>query len=268
MRVISGLLAPSGGQFAFEDRNLTGLPYDFDVQRGLRHVPYSMRAHGDALHFAVLNGTGTAPAGSIALQAAAQNDTSWSQHLVQAGLATGAFPFLLRPYVINRPFSDYTSSPQYWRQDFAVRDIDGVSRLVVGQSAPILPQPPVADMDAQGSFRYLAVDGALIDNEPLEIARRELASGQRNPRSSRDSRRAVILVNPFGSDRIGWRRKDRDPATATKSDTSDRAPSRQQFRRTRSRQPHHEEPAQRTRPRRARVRARAAEGAANGLGAH
>lgn len=203
--------------------NLTGLPYDFEAQRGLRVVPYSMRAHGDAVHFAVAGSPDShAPEGSIRLSANALENAAWKEQLVQAGLATGAFPFLLRPQMISRQFDDYRCTPQYWRHGFTVQDIDGLPRLVVNQPEPILPQAPLADMDQQGTFRFLAVDGAMIDNEPLEIARRELSQGHRNPRSSRDSRRAVILVNPFGSDRIGWRRVDRNAKPVANPETSER----------------------------------------------
>src|SRR5262249_38735811 len=47
-------------------------------------------------------------------------------------------------------------------------------------------------------YRFLCVDGGVMDNEPLELARRYLAgaAGQ-NPRDGETATRSVIMIDPF-----------------------------------------------------------------------
>ena len=49
-------------------------------------------------------------------------------------------------------------------------------------------------------YRFLAVDGGVVNNEPLELARRSLAGPeQHNPRDAKEATRAVIMIDPFPS---------------------------------------------------------------------
>lgn len=48
-------------------------------------------------------------------------------------------------------------------------------------------------------YAFLAVDGGVIDNEPLELARRFLSGGpkKRNERAGKLADKAVLLIDPF-----------------------------------------------------------------------
>ena len=56
--------------------------------------------------------------------------------------------------------------------------------------------------DAKGPpVDFLCVDGGLMNNEPLELARRHLAGAdQLNPRGGEAAHRAVVMIDPFPND--------------------------------------------------------------------
>ena len=58
--------------------------------------------------------------------------------------------------------------------------------------------PRIAASPATTDYAYLCVDGGLMYNEPLELARRILAGpAGRNPRSGRAATRAILMIDPF-----------------------------------------------------------------------
>ena len=65
-------------------------------------------------------------------------------------------------------------------------------------------------IDRDGTYRFDAVDGGTMNNEPFELARVELAGSKaRNPRRGQDAHRAVIMVDPFTDPRPGPPAPDR-----------------------------------------------------------
>lgn len=152
--------------------NLRGVPYGFSLLGGDATAAYGMTSHKDHMRFALSNGGNTIP-GARPLDPAQVPDVHWSQ-LVQTALASGAFPIGLRARALERP-----------REDYRAR----MSR------PPLWPEPPSGA--TTDYYRFLCVDGGLIDNEPLELARRYLARGGRNPRDGELAHRAVVMVDPF-----------------------------------------------------------------------
>jgi len=149
--------------------NLRGVPYGFDLFGAPGTRPYGMLAHADHVCFAVSR-TGAAVPGTRPQDPALAPNGKWPQ-LALAALATGAFPIGLRPRTLEREYADYHGR---FHQD------------------PNWPKPMPPD-----PYRMLCVDGGLMNNEPLEVARHYLSDGGRNPRSGMEAHRAVIMIDPF-----------------------------------------------------------------------
>lgn len=156
--------------------NLRGLPCSFELFGDQDR--YGMLNHGDYLDFTV----GSRPQekdlepGSLSLDVGDTTGANWDLFR-DAAIATGAFPIGLRPRSINRKASDYTQ-----RGDCGLD----------------------AGMKKETAYPFIAVDGGMINNEPLELARQYLtrrepseAPDGRNPRSGDKAKRAVVLIDPF-----------------------------------------------------------------------
>jgi hypothetical protein len=171
--------------------NLRGVPYALDL-RGNAASAHEMTSHADCMRFAV-RGIGSASPDKawpdeIELRLPKQadgpaNPANWKL-MGTAALASGAFPVGLLPRALQRPLTDY----QYRR--IGVPGESGQE-----EARPILPNWAA---DTPQTYRFLCVDGGAMDNEPLELARIELAGLLgRNPRKGIEANRAVILVDPF-----------------------------------------------------------------------
>lgn len=150
--------------------NLRGVPYEFDLFGSSRGTHYGMSCHADDMRFAV-SGAGRTIPNAVALDPKDAPGGNWPR-LAAAALASGAFPIGLQSRVLDRPPQDYDS------------------RYAPRRPAWSNPNDP---------YRFLCVDGGLMNNEPLELARQYLAGGAeaRNPREGEKARRAVIMVDPF-----------------------------------------------------------------------
>lgn len=151
--------------------NLRGIPYGFKLYGTRTDDAYGMTNHMDDMRFAVTWGD-KAPAGFIPLHPKECPTGSW-ETLARSALATGAFPVGLSPQILKRSIRDY-----FGRQD--MRD-------------PALGTVP-------DEYRFVCVDGGLMNNEPLEQARRYLARAEasgHNPQKGNKATRAVIMIDPF-----------------------------------------------------------------------
>ncbi|MBL8839235.1 MAG: patatin-like phospholipase family protein [Alphaproteobacteria bacterium] len=160
--------------------NLRGVPYAVAFKGG---SPHGMRIHADTLGFMARSAeasAGAVPPDAIDLPfARSASDPRWGA-LVQAALATGAFPVALRPGEILRPAADY-------KYRFA--------QYLPGEAAPSFISP---DGTLPDPYAFPCVDGGLINNEPFEMARTALAGlDGRNERDGAKARRAVIMLDPF-----------------------------------------------------------------------
>ncbi|MCW9705822.1 patatin-like phospholipase family protein [Fodinibius salsisoli] len=172
--------------------NLQGVPYDINF-RGGSGKGQTIKQHTDYFQF------------QLSLQEPASGETIWLNPgddqapgwklLQNVALATGAFPGGLAPRFINRPFSHYNlrSWPIPQRPD----SVDAMSSERCIEMRNIKPSWPAHN---QQQFHYLSVDGGVMNNEPLELARRALANGQRNPREAHRVNKSVVMVDPFPSD--------------------------------------------------------------------
>ena len=170
--------------------NLHGVPYGINFN-GVNH---KMLTHEDYMHFAIGN--------SEAANQMTDGKAIWldpgiankPQHpdwwlFAQSALASGAFPVALASRTLKRHSEHYklrkwkipTENPAEgcWKQE---------------SIATLLPD---------GELEFIAVDGGIVNNEPLELARLQLADSLNQQRNSRDgykADRALILIDPFPED--------------------------------------------------------------------
>lgn len=156
--------------------NLSGIPYSVPLEGGA----HRMSVHKDHVRFAVGNRAGACD--EIHLAPQPDPNTSWA-YLPNVAIACGAFPLVLEAVELSTPPKTYD-----WRVSIE-------RPLYSGMFEPRFPawQDPAPD-----PFRFVAVDGGTMDNEPLELCRRVLAGAKgRNPREGNKALRATILVDPF-----------------------------------------------------------------------
>lgn len=163
--------------------NLRGVPYQV-IFRGEGHQAHEMSLHEDRIGFAV-RGLGPSPEQPLpedfhVLDPA--QPAGWSE-LGQASLATGAFPVGLRARALKRPSRDYDLRHPMIRADGEEPEFD---------------RPAWPPENRPDPYRFLSVDGGVMNNEPFEIARRALAGLHgHNKRPGLEANRAVVMVDPF-----------------------------------------------------------------------
>jgi hypothetical protein len=174
--------------------NLRGVPYRIHFQGERNHLPQLMM-HGDYMRFAVGDAGGLAhevrrlPSGQF-------DDPAW-KILATPALASGAFPVGLAPRNLARLATEYAD--RTWMIPEAVEQDGNIERCASFERIPpVFPDP--IEQDPGFRYEFLCVDGGVVDNEPLELARRIL-EGDR-PFSSAESRgdradHALIAIAPF-----------------------------------------------------------------------
>jgi Patatin-like phospholipase len=195
--------------------NLRGVPYTLQLTGG--DQGYGMSLHADYSRFS-LSATGRTAADALPLPFTGSGG-NWD-YLKTAALASGAFPIGLAARTLKRPARQYNQRAWYIS---APGSADGVP-VVEEREIDIEPSWPLAVRDdpAGYDFEYVNVDGGVINNEPLEIARRALAGEQgRNSRDPDKATRAVLMVDPFPNEvalDTNYRAQDRAPMLSVATD--------------------------------------------------
>jgi hypothetical protein len=168
--------------------NLRGAPYSFPLFGTDTNETYGMLNHGDYFDFAVGRTSIPAPEaepGATPLDVTNLAQKEWDVYRTTA-LATGAFPVGLAPRIIER------SDTAFYRaaQTFGYQD------PLTQKFCPVTPDISFNDV---APYSFVSVDGGVIDNAPLELARRYLSgSGAiHNERSGDGADKAVLLIAPF-----------------------------------------------------------------------
>jgi predicted acylesterase/phospholipase RssA len=171
--------------------NLHGVPYRIAFQ-GQTEFGHEITMHADNLHF-VSGKRDPGIQGAQWLDSTNQESPAW-RNLMTAALATGAFPMGLAPRILSRPASDY---------DKIVWEIpepqphQNCIQYVTKNIPPAWPK----EFGTNFSYDFICVDGGVMDNNPLELARRNLArGGLANPRSPELVNRSVLMIAPFPAD--------------------------------------------------------------------
>lgn len=177
--------------------NLRGVPYALSAAGAANGQGHEMSRHADFMHFALID-SGTTPAPDpdddlipLARGSLGNTDANWSL-FGQSALASGAFPGGLKPRPLRRRASDYDnrlwSIPNEHPTGTPPKCID---QIKIKPNWPN-PMPPQYD--------FLNVDGGVMNNEPLELARENLSKHKgrdRNPRKPIEADCAILLVDPF-----------------------------------------------------------------------
>lgn len=182
--------------------NLRGVPYGFTVDSGWGGIDkYDMSLHADYVHFQI-NDTGPDP------DISDRYTLSWTnlcdahhpvtQKLKTAALASGAFPIGLAPrtleHAVNLPGGNGMYSSRRW--SVPTPDEDACVRMECIKADWGNVQPSY-------NYSFQCVDGGVMNNEPLELARRLLAGKNNyNPRQCDSASRAVIMIDPFPSESL------------------------------------------------------------------
>lgn len=172
--------------------NMRGVPYRIAFQGpGAFGHEISMRA--DHLHF-VAGQPNPDNLGVVTLDPNNPGRPCW-QKLQQAALATGAFPMGLAPRILSCPSTDYDSL--LW--DIPHPDPANPNSILYTQQS--IPPTWPTEFTPPFDYDFICVDGGLMNNEPLELARRNLARGGfSNPRDPDKVNRAVLMIDPFPSE--------------------------------------------------------------------
>jgi hypothetical protein len=168
--------------------NLKGVPYDITFE-GASGATHRIAQHTDHMEFILSKDDPEDPV-SLWLNPDKPDSDEW-QLVKQFALATGAFPGGLAPRYLSRKRIGYDL--RKW--PVPARPEDNGSKCL--EMKPIKPSWP-ASMLEDDDYQFLAVDGGVMDNEPLELARQKLAGNDGfNARSAHQSRRAVLMIDPF-----------------------------------------------------------------------
>jgi Patatin-like phospholipase len=167
--------------------NLRGAPYSFPLFGSDTNETYGMLNHGDYFDFAV-GRTATLAAeaepGATPLDVTHLAQKEWDTYR-ETALATGAFPVGLAPRIISRTDTAFYREAQ----------IFGYEDPLTQKFCPVSPD---VSFNNVAPYSFVSVDGGVIDNAPLELARRYLSGGAlHNERSGDGADKAVLLIAPF-----------------------------------------------------------------------
>jgi hypothetical protein len=169
--------------------NLNGIPYDIEF-KGRTGKGQDLTKHTDYVQFTLSD---QKPDSEVSewLNPGDADHPNW-ETLKNVALATGAFPVGLAPRIINRPFSQYNM--RFWPVPQQPDPTDTAPFECVKMEHIKPNWPP----DLTNEFHFLSIDGGLMDNEPMELARRSLKkNGNSNSRSAGNVDRSLIMIAPF-----------------------------------------------------------------------
>lgn len=181
--------------------NLRGVPYAFTMQ-GDKPKHYNMSLHADYMHFCISDSNDRCLSDRYTMCWADFGNplSPIKQKIKVAALASGAFPIGLAPRILDHTLSQdkqkacdiYSSRlwsiPTYEDQ----KSHRCITYETIPVNWPLLPH--------EYRFEFQCVDGGVMNNEPLELARQILkGSEQRNPRLGKAADKAVLLIDPFPS---------------------------------------------------------------------
>lgn len=173
--------------------NLGGVPYVLDFQGSASQ--YALANHSDMMHFVYDNqphaqfDTNDIP---LLDDSTSVLNSNWKL-LSQCTLATGAFPIALEYRDIAKDRDSYNEWKWWVPQSDTKTSCDNK-----GSCFSLTKIAPQWESTLKTGYRFVAMDGGIANNEPLEVARRALAGKYLfNPRSADRASRSVIMVDPF-----------------------------------------------------------------------
>lgn len=165
--------------------NLRGVPF-WSSLRGTDQQGYGIRLHRDHARFVLCLGNGAKVfADECRLDPSTDSNNANWKFLINCALASGAFPLFLAPRQIDM------GQDAYRYRVVVCPDLNEPDYVAVS--------PHWSLTGSNGSdYGFTSVDGGMMNNEPLDLARHVLAGRfGRNPRQGDKAIRATILVDPF-----------------------------------------------------------------------
>lgn len=177
--------------------NLRGIPYQItDIPMLGDYTGNSLVQHDDFAWFAVPNWLGTEEGEP---EKDKRPDEFWLSRLPVAGLtveyatlpqwavASGAMPIGLKARTLNRPAEQYVYRPRPRATD---------TKAIVDWPQPDWSELP--EVLHGEPYTFSGVDGGSFNNDPVRLVHAALAGSiGRNPRSSSDANRAILLIDPL-----------------------------------------------------------------------
>lgn len=170
--------------------NIRGIPYVIRMIADEERRGHVVTSHSDYAHFAIVNSgpeiAAPVPHGAIPVNwpgtPGDPAEDGWDS-LRDAALATSAFPCGFPARRFRNPTSVYQA--REWRS-----------------ASPTLAVHIDSSDASDGAFDFWCIDGGLLNNEPLDLARRVLARGDgiQTTGDGHTSDHALLLVDPFPND--------------------------------------------------------------------
>lgn len=173
--------------------NLRGVPYAFGL-KGNTGAGHAMALHGDDASFSIADARPADLKPGWTWLRRPNGEAAWAA-FGTAALATGAFPLFLRARGLARESHEALDHRAFVLPGDGTAD--GPAKVIEIPAAWPAPKP-----DPAAPYRFLSVDGGIIDNEPLGLAHEILAGGPlgRNPRAGHAATRALLMIDPFVED--------------------------------------------------------------------
>lgn len=174
--------------------NLTGIPHKVEWGNGLSQ---SYVEHADYVRLAIFTQGGSAPIRpdefGVSTNPGVSGFISWTD-ATQFAMGTSAFPVGLPYQPLSRPVSHYSYRP--------IIDAGDGNKIQATINQPSIDWNVFSTADANilsnGNYHFLAADGGVFNNEPIELCRTELAGVLgRNDRNGDQAKRAILLIDPF-----------------------------------------------------------------------
>lgn len=191
-------------ELALTVTNLRGVPYAFQLT-GEHPASYDMSLHADYVRFSIGDTNGGNGGGGISGKdrypmrwADFGGSSTVKEKLKEAALASGAFPIGLAPRTLSHVLTADGQQDWYSARQWPVPTPDSQNphQCVTPRSIPA----NWAGVKGNYIYRFQCVDGGVMDNEPLELARRILAGKMgRNARQGTTADKALLLIDPFPS---------------------------------------------------------------------
>lgn len=180
----------------FTVTNLRGVPYEIKLAGQHAHG-HSMSLHADYVHFRFSNTLYDCPADCYPMTWADLGEAHpYKERIANTALASGAFPVGLAPRTLQHVIPECGANDCYSTRLWPVPTPESTEPH---QCVSLRPIPATwGKLMGDYDYRYQCVDGGVMDNEPLELARRILAGPRGcNPREGEKADKAMILIDPF-----------------------------------------------------------------------
>ncbi|OAI19413.1 hypothetical protein A1359_03725 [Methylomonas lenta] len=177
--------------------NLRGVPYEFELI-GDHAKNYDMTIHADYVHFRINDAGEDWLSDRVLMRWGEFGESSpIKEKLKLSAIASGAFPVGLAPRTLFHsiaPKTDYGDC--YSSRTWPIPTPESKHPHQCITMAPI--EASWGQTDKPFIYDFQCVDGGVMNNEPLELARRILSGGAaRNERSGTLADKAILLIDPF-----------------------------------------------------------------------